>query len=298
MTGQLISLRISFVASTALFLAFANLSRGDDFIDDAAVKTNFESRLTQLYQQGGLPTGSATAEQLRESSRAGAAPLSATPPVVTEAPSPPDASGFVSSFARAKAATLVLGHLYLCGKCEKFHGNLAGGVLLSADGLALTNYHVLDFREAIVFGAMTSSGEIFAIDQVLAASKSDDVALVRLRGASGLPHLTLQPQIETGDEVFVISHPDGHFYTLTRGYVARRYLTAKERVPRLQITADFAKGSSGAGIFNHRGDLVGLVTSTNSIYYSESEGKKDNLQMVVKSGVPVESILKLFRTTP
>ena len=68
MTGQLISLRISFVASAALFLAFANLSRGDDFIDDAAVKTNFESRLTQLYQQGGLPTGSATAEQLREAS--------------------------------------------------------------------------------------------------------------------------------------------------------------------------------------------------------------------------------------
>jgi serine protease Do len=297
-TGQLISLRISFLASAALLLAFVNLSRGDDFIDDAAVKTNFESRLTELYQQGGLPTGSATAEQLREASRAGAEPLSASPPVVTEASPPPDASGFVSCFARAKAATLVFGHLYLCGKCEKFHGNLAGGVLLSADGLALTNYHVLDFREAVVFGAMTSSGEIYAIDQVLAASKTDDVALVRLRGASGLPHLTLQPQIETGDEVFVISHPDGHFYTLTRGYVARRYLTAKERVPRLQITADFAKGSSGAGIFNERGDLVGLVTSTNSIYYSESEGKKDNLQMVVKSGVPVESILKLFRTTP
>lgn len=298
MTLPLISLRIPFFASTALVLVFAHLLQGDDFIDDAAVKANFESRLTQLYEQGGLPTGSATAEQLREASRAGAAPFSSAPPLVAEAASPPDASGFVSTFARAKAATLVLGHLYLCGKCEKYHGNLAGGVLLSADGLALTNFHVLDFREALVFGAMTSSGQIYAIDQVLAASKADDIALVRLRGATGLPHLNLQPKVETGDEVFVISHPDGHFYTLTRGYVARRYLTSKERIPRLQITADFAKGSSGSGIFNQKGDLVGLVTSTNSIYYDESEGKKDNLQMVVKSGVPVESILKLFQTTP
>jgi hypothetical protein len=95
--------------------------------------------------------------------------------------------------------------------------------------------------------------------------------------------------------VFVISHPDGHFYSLTRGYVSRRYLTAKDRVPRLQITADFAKGSSGAGIFNGRGELAGLVTSTSSIYYNESEGKKENLQMVVKSGVPAESITKLFQ---
>jgi S1-C subfamily serine protease len=294
----LISLRIPFLAATSIAISTAMPVRGDDFIDDAAVKANFESRLTQLYKQGGLPTGLTTTEQLRAASRAGINPLPPAPLVDPTSTSPDDAPAFPSLFARAKAATLVLGHLYLCGKCEKYHANLAGGVLLSSDGFALTNYHVLDFREAIVFGAMTSTGQVYAIDQVLAASKADDIALVRLRGANGLPHLNLQPQVETGDEVFVVSHPDGHFYTLTRGYVARRYLTAKERIPRLQITADFAKGSSGSGIFNQRGDLVGLVTSTNSIYYNETEGKKDNLQMVVKSGVPVESILKLFRTTP
>jgi len=297
-TVPLITFRLLSLGWLTVALAFAKPVRGDDFIDDASIKTNFETRLTQLYEQGGLPTGSTTAEQLRGASRAGIHPLPAAPLVDPSAPSAGANPAFSSHFARVKAATLVLGHLYLCGKCEKYHGNLAGGVLLSSDGLALTNYHVLDFREAIVFGAMTASGQIYAIDEVLAASKSDDVALVRLRGASKLPHLALQPQIETGDEVFVVSHPDGHFYTLTRGYVARRYLTAKERVPRLQITADFAKGSSGAGIFNQRGELVGLVTSTSSIYYNESEGKKDNLQMVVKSGVPVESITKLFQTTP
>jgi hypothetical protein len=284
-----------FLIPPLMALALAMPLRGDEFIDDAAIKADFETRLTALFERGGLPTGSTTAEQLSDAPLTTTIPLPPVPLNHHVAPLPEDPTGFPQVHDQARAATLVLGHLYLCGKCEKHHGNLAGGVLLSADGLALTNYHVLDFREAIVFGAMTSTGEVFAIEEVLAASKSDDVALVRLRAASGLPHQSIQTGIQTGEEVFVISHPDGHFYTLTRGYVSRRYLTAKDRVPRLQITADFAKGSSGAGIFNGRGELAGLVTSTNSIYYSESEGKKENLQMVVKSGVPAESITKLFQ---
>jgi hypothetical protein len=185
-------------------------------------------------------------------------------------------SDLSSAFTLAKEATLVLGHLYLCGKCDRHHGNLAGGVLISSDGLALTNYHVLDFREAVVFGAMTAAGEVYAIDEVLAASKSDDVALIRLRGAKDLAHLPLGTELKTGEALFVVSHPDGHFYTLTHGYLARRYLTPKERVPRLQITADFAKGSSGCGILNRRGELVGLVASTSSIYYNESPNGRES----------------------
>jgi serine protease Do len=294
-TPALTPFRLPLLALPLLALALAEPARGEDFLDDAAIKASFEDGLTRLFQQGGLPTGSTTAGQLREALRARPHPLPASPRIDPEIAPPTDDFVLSSAFAHAKAATLVLGHLYLCGKCDRYHGNLAGGVLVSPDGLALTNYHVLDFREAIVFGAMTAAGEVYAIDEVLAASESDDVALVRLRGAKDLPHLALQTGLKTGEELFVVSHPDGHFYTLTRGYLARRYLTAKERAPRLQITADFAKGSSGCGILNLRGELVGLVTSTSSIYYNESEGKKDNLQMVVKSGVPAESITKLFQ---
>lgn len=275
-------------------------SQGDDFIDDAAVKADFESRLSILYERGGLPTGAKTSDQLRKVAGTGNRPLPPAPslPTGTDAPSAHTTTANLSAtYSSARSATLVLGHLYLCGKCDKHHANLAGGILLSADGLAITNYHVLDFREAIVFGAMTDSGDVFAIDEVLSASKSDDIALVRLRGANDLPHVTLQPEVETGEDLFVISHPDAHFYTLTRGILARKYLTPKERAPRLQITADIAKGSSGCGIFNLRGELVGLATSTNSIYYNESDGRKDNLQMVVRSGVPVESIVKLFQAS-
>ncbi len=264
--------------------------RAEDYIDDDAVKTAFENQLGELYRAGGLPAATAIARQLRSATRA---PLA--PPPGEPSPAPPGPGGAI---ARARAATLVLGHLYLCGKCDKYHANVAGGVLISPDGLAVTNHHVLDARNALVFGAMTADGRLFAIERILAASKSDDLALVRLRGAADLPHAPLQSEISSGDEVFVLSHPDGHFYTLTRGYVARKYLSARERSPRLQITADFAKGSSGSGIFNARGGLVGLAASTNSIYHEVKDGKPVDLQMVVKTGIPAESILPLFGGEP
>lgn len=289
--ARLAALPLAF-ATSALALAGDGTEDGA-FIDDAALKSSFETHLGELFQAGGLPVASGLAEQLRT---ARTAPLDAAAFLATEKADAPASAP--SPVERARAATLVLGHLYLCGKCDKYHGNLAGAVLLSADGLALTNYHVMEAKDAVVFGAMTSDGRIYGLESVLAASKRDDVALVRLREAQALPHVPLCPRISTGEELFVLSHPDGHFYTLSKGFLARKYLTAAERIPRLQITADFAKGSSGSGIFNVRGELVGLAASTNSIYYTEKDGVKDNLQMVVKSGVPMESILKLFAAPP
>jgi S1-C subfamily serine protease len=269
--------------------ASASADPSERFIDDAAIKADFETHLGTLFQAGGLPAASSLAEQLRKATAA---------PIPVPANAGPETGPSLDPVARARNATLVLGHLYLCGKCDNYHGNVAGGVIISPDGLVLTNYHVMDAKEAIVFGAMTAEGQIFGIERVLAASKRDDVALVKLLDAKDLPCVPLSPRISAGDELFVLSHPDGHFYTLTRGYLARKYLIPREQVQRLQITADFAKGSSGSGIFNVRGELIGLATSTNSIYYSEKNGVKDNLQMVVKSGVPVESIRQLFSGAP
>lgn len=276
------------VAIVLCVLLAAVPMRGEEFIDDEAIKTAFENQLGKQFQAGGLPSGSITVKQLH---RVSTADLATPTPPTANVPSPEG-----SAFARARAATLVLGHLYLCGKCDRYHARLSGGVVISPDGLALTCYHVLDTREAIVFGAMTADGRVHAIDEVIAASKAHDLALVRLRDAQDLsciPLATGSPG--SGDELFVVSHPDGHFHSLTRGHLVRKYLTARERSPRLQITPDCAKGSSGCGIFNLRGELVGLVAATSSIHHGDSEDKQGDLQMVVKSGVPVESVRRLFR---
>lgn len=275
----------------------------EDFFDDAAIKAAFESDLSDRFTAGGLVTGAAIVSQLRHAP----ASVSLAAPRAVDAPAPdapaPDAVGSKpppaeSAISRARAATLIIGHLYLCGRCEKHHASFASGVLLSSDGLALTNYHVLDSSEAIVFAARTADGRLFSFERVLAASKADDLALIRLRDAADLPFIPLGEALSTGDELFLVSHPDGHFYSLSRGHLSRKYLAADTRAPRLQITADFAKGSSGAGIFDRDGRLVGLATSTNSIYHSKEDGRNENLQMVVKSGVPLLAIRRLFGAEP
>lgn len=259
----------------------------DSFRDDARIKADFEAGLEALFEAGGLLTGTETAKQLALEKH-GQISLPANSGGLSTAP----------AYERARRATLIIGHLYLCGKCDKYHANLAGGVIVGPEGLALTNYHVLDARAGLVFGAMTAEGQVFAIDAILASSKKDDIALIRLRGAKDLPFIPLNATVTTGEELFVISHPDGFFYSFTKGYLSRKYLTPKEKTPRLQLTADFAKGSSGAGIFNGDGELVGLATATNSIYNATSADPAGHLQMVIKSGVPVSSITEWFREAP
>lgn len=281
------STRSSLLSAIALLISGLgfSVSGSDDFINDTEIKGSFEAKLGALFEAGGIPKATDILKQLREEKR-------------TELKLPTPASiqedEQAGVYERTRNASLVLGHLYLCGECDKYHANLAGGVILSPDGLVLTNYHVIDFKDAIVFGAMTASGSIFGIEKVVASSKPNDLALLKLREAKDLTFVVPQEKIETGEELFVISHPDGHFYTFTKGYLARKYLTPKLKTPMLQITADFAKGSSGAGIFNARGELAGIATSTNSIYYDGAGENPTNLQMVIKSGIPVSALLEMI----
>ena len=62
----------------------------------------------------------------------------------------------------------------------------------------------------------------------------------------------------------------------------------------MAITADFAKGSSGAPVLNTKGEVVGMVSAMNSVYYEDDSTCPKNLQMVVKNCVPARYILNLI----
>ena len=62
----------------------------------------------------------------------------------------------------------------------------------------------------------------------------------------------------------------------------------------IAITADFAKGSSGAPVFNEFGAVIGSVNNTQSTYYSEKNGVKNNLQMVFKNTVSLQHLKDLI----
>ena len=194
-------------------------------------------------------------------------------------------------------SVLVIGRLYNCGKCSKWHTSTASAFVISRDGIIVTNHHVLENDDGEILGAMDYKGNVYSIEKVLAANEEDDLAILKLRNAELTP-MALGKPANVGADVWVISHPDRKMYMMTKGMVSRyNMIMDKNRKPgrRMSITADYAKGSSGAPVFNRKGQVVGVVSSTNSIYYNVVNGKKENLQMVVKNCIPVESIHKLIK---
>jgi len=199
-------------------------------------------------------------------------------------------------YERCKKSVLVVAGIFKCEKCKRMHAGPASGFVISASGVAVTNHHVVNNAKNVTLVAMTSDGVVHAVKEVLAASPVTDVAIVQLEG-TGFTPLPVVAQMPVGSDIFVLSHPDRCFFTLTRGIVSRygTIMRERRRVPMLQITAQYAKGSSGGPVLSTAGEVVGMVSSTSSIYYNEDHGKQENLQMVLNRCVPAAHILDLIK---
>lgn len=290
-------LRLLPILLAALATAGAETATPVLTVDDAALRGRFQQEMESWLGTPGTPKGSRLLPDWEKARRESAA----APAVSLVAPS--ESATVLTSpqiYDRASRATVMVGHLYQCGKCDQWHPSIAGGVVIDPSGIVVTNYHVMEADKAETFGAMTAAGEVYPIVAVLAASKADDLAIVRLKtGGQPLDAVPVaRVDDPVGSEVRVISHPDGRFFTYSEGIVARYFFDSQAKAPRLQITADYAKGSSGCGVFNERGELTGVVASTNSIYYTVEAGEQKNLQMVVKSCIPAASLRKLLAPAP
>jgi len=218
-------------------------------------------------------------------------------------------------YQRRRDAVVVVGGIYKCKKCSKWHVSNASGFLISPDGVMVTNYHVVNSPDRKALGAMTYDGRVFPVARVLAADEPADIAIVKLdtlrklgtsdkpdkrdeRGTRARPYLALAPDVPVGSPVWVISHPRTHFYTFTEGMVSGYFMETrkKRRTRRMTITADFGKGSSGAPVLGPEGAVVGMVASTRAVS-AEHHGEDSYAQMVLRHCVPARSIHELIVDT-
>ncbi|MGA2497342.1 MAG: serine protease [Tepidisphaeraceae bacterium] len=206
-------------------------------------------------------------------------------------------------YEAVKPSVVIMGGVYKCDKCNNWHVSPASGYVIGAGGIVVTNYHVIaignkDTKQAMF--AMTSDGRIFPVKQVLAASKANDVAIVQLEADKAVfKPLPIQGDAPVGSKVRVLSHPDEMLFSLTEGIISRYFVmparpNSSAGPTMMAITADYAKGSSGGPVLNERGAVVGMVSSTFSVYYDMKDGHQENLQMVIKQCVPAASVLKLI----
>ena len=145
---------------------------------------------------------------------------------------------------------------------------LGSGFIISADGLILTNAHVVrDAKEVTV--KLSDRREFSA--KVLGSDTTTDIAVLRIN-AKDLPVVRLGDArlLEVGDPVMAIGAPYGLEQTATQGIVSAkgRSLPGDAVVPFIQTDAAVNPGNSGGPLFDGSGAVVGI----NAQIYSQSGG--------------------------
>lgn len=200
-------------------------------------------------------------------------------------------------YAASQPGTVIVASGGRCDDCGKVHPRVASGFVISPSGLLVTNYHVVNLDESSPMVVLDAAGVVHQVAGWIKVSKSEDLALLQLAGEGPFDFLPLADAVPgPGTEVAVLGHPDKNFYFFSTGVVSRYFIQQGNRVPNLSVTAPFAKGSSGGPVLDQRGNVVGIVRATDSIYYTEHGEEQKDFQMVVRMVVPVDLLRKLLES--
>ncbi|MHA6288286.1 Do family serine endopeptidase [Maricaulis sp. CAU 1757] len=146
---------------------------------------------------------------------------------------------------------------------------LGSGFFISADGLIVTNNHVVAGADEITVG--TSDGETYPAT-IIGLDPQTDLALIKVDGDDDFPFVTLDetPEYRVGDWVVAVGNPFGLGGTATAGIISAtgREIGNSTYNDFIQIDAPINRGNSGGPTF----DLDGNVVGVNSQIFSPTGG--------------------------
>ena len=156
---------------------------------------------------------------------------------------------------------------------ERVQRSLGSGVIVSPDGIVVTNAHVVKARgETEIRVALADKREFDA--KILLRDEKSDVAVLRIEGGKQrFEYLEFEDSdnLEVGDLVLAIGNPFGVGQTVTSGIVsalARSGIGKGNSSVFIQTDAAINPGNSGGALVDVAGKLVGI----NTLIYSRSGG--------------------------
>ena len=145
---------------------------------------------------------------------------------------------------------------------ERVQNSLGSGVILAADGLVMSNFHVVG--EATDIRVVLTDRREFAARVIMADAESD-LALLKLDEAKDLPALPLRnsDEVEVGELVLAIGNPFGVGQTVSSGIVSglARSSASLGRGYFIQTDAPVNPGNSGGALVDMAGRLIGINTA-------------------------------------
>ncbi len=147
---------------------------------------------------------------------------------------------------------------------QRVQNSLGSGVILSEDGIVVSNYHVVG--EATDIRVVLKDRREFEA-KVLLSDEESDLAILKMQDAPDLPALTLRDSdtVEVGELVLAIGNPFGVGQTVSSGIVSglarSGTATGNARGYFIQTDAPINPGNSGGALVDINGQLIGINTS-------------------------------------
>lgn len=145
------------------------------------------------------------------------------------------------------------------------------GVIISAQGYVLTNYHVIavggDIQLELTDGRQFSA-------EVVGSSPDHDLAVLKINTDTRLPFVPMgqSGDLLIGETVIAIGNPFGLAHTVTTGVISAvgRTIEAEGRTyfDFIQTDASINPGNSGGALLNIQGSLIGVNTAV----YGRAQG--------------------------
>jgi S1-C subfamily serine protease len=139
------------------------------------------------------------------------------------------------------------------------------GALVTPDGYALTNHHVIQGAAAVEVSL--EDGRTVVAD-VIGADPATDLAVLKVASAASLPHAELgdSNSLKVGDYAIAVGSPFGLVRSVTAGIVSALGRTLGSPSGRpiegvIQTDAPLNPGNSGGPLLNAEGHIVGINTA-------------------------------------
>lgn len=172
--------------------------------------------------------------------------------------------------------------------------NWSGTGFALNNGYICTNYHIVDGAQYIGIKGIQGNFAISYSAKVIASDKQNDLAILKIdnsdfKGFGSIPYKVQTSMSDVGEDVFVLGYPltssMGDEIKLTTGVISSR-TGYQGDVSLYQISAAIQPGNSGAPLFNHNGNIIGIVNSKHK--YAENAGyaiKTSYLKNLIESSI-------------
>ncbi|MBR2459660.1 MAG: trypsin-like peptidase domain-containing protein [Clostridia bacterium] len=184
--------------------------------------------------------------------------------------------GYIQTTERIVDSVVVLEELVQNGDGSYSDSGSASGVIIDSNGYIVTNYHVTNGMDAI---RVTLSDGSTHIAQIIGQDSLTDLAIIKMEVENGVTltpaTLGVSDNIRLGQQVLVIGNPLGIGITVTDGIVScesREIELNNERINTIQTNAQVSPGSSGGGMFDLYGNLIGIICAKTSATGAEGLG--------------------------